>query len=141
MSLRQRTHAVSLNQALHRIPGTRGERSATLFRHGSLEVKLAAPSARALHGPPRQDQLCVIARGHAYLCHEGHRDWCCPGDVLFVAAGTEHSFESFSDDFSVWVMNYGPQGGEAKRSQRRRTQTVDSGRMPPLGAPARASPD
>ena len=35
-----------------------------------------------------------------------------PGDVLFVAAGVEHAFENFSDDLYVWVMFYGPPGGE-----------------------------
>jgi mannose-6-phosphate isomerase-like protein (cupin superfamily) len=33
-------------------------------------------------------------------------------DVLFAAAGVEHRFENFSDDFAVWVFFYGPDGGE-----------------------------
>ena len=35
-----------------------------------------------------------------------------PGDLLFVPAGTVHRFEDFSDDFSTWVVFYGPIGGE-----------------------------
>jgi mannose-6-phosphate isomerase-like protein (cupin superfamily) len=34
------------------------------------------------------------------------------GDVLFVAAGVEHRFENFTDDFAAWVFFYGPEGGE-----------------------------
>lgn len=32
---------------------------------------------------------------------------------MFVAAGTEHRFEHFSDDLTVWVVYFGPEGGEA----------------------------
>jgi hypothetical protein len=33
--------------------------------------------------------------------------------VLFVPALEEHRFERFTDDLIVWVMFYGPEGGEA----------------------------
>jgi hypothetical protein len=29
-----------------------------------------------------------------------------------VAAGTEHRFEDFTEDLAVWVVFYGPDGGE-----------------------------
>jgi mannose-6-phosphate isomerase-like protein (cupin superfamily) len=35
-----------------------------------------------------------------------------PGDLLFVWAGVEHRFEEFTDDLAVWVVFYGPEGGE-----------------------------
>jgi len=35
-----------------------------------------------------------------------------PGDVLFVPAGRSHHFEEFSDDLAVWVLFWGPEGGE-----------------------------
>lgn len=31
---------------------------------------------------------------------------------MFVAAGTEHHFEDFSEDTAVWVIFYGPPEGE-----------------------------
>jgi len=34
---------------------------------------------------------------------------------MFIAAGTEHHFEQFSDDLAVWVVFYGPEGGEVPR--------------------------
>ena len=36
-----------------------------------------------------------------------------PGDLLFVPAGVVHRFEEFTDDLAVWVVFYGPEGGEA----------------------------
>ena len=35
-----------------------------------------------------------------------------PGTPLFVAAGVEHRFDDFSDDFETWVVFYGAEGGE-----------------------------
>ena len=32
---------------------------------------------------------------------------------MFVAAGGEHRFEDFTEDLAVWVVFYGPAGGEA----------------------------
>jgi hypothetical protein len=38
------------------------------------------------------------------------------GDLLFVAAGTEHQFETCSTDLAVWVVFYGVKGGEVAKS-------------------------
>jgi hypothetical protein len=35
-----------------------------------------------------------------------------PTDILFAAAGVPHRFEDFSGDLTVWVLFYGPEGGE-----------------------------
>jgi hypothetical protein len=32
-----------------------------------------------------------------------------PGDIMFAAAHTPHGYDQFSEDFSVWVVFYGPQ--------------------------------
>ncbi len=37
-----------------------------------------------------------------------------PDDVLFVPAGVEHRFEDFTVGLAVWVVFYGPEGGEAE---------------------------
>jgi hypothetical protein len=34
------------------------------------------------------------------------------GDLLFVAAGTEHQFEGITEDLALWRVFYGPHGGE-----------------------------
>ena len=33
--------------------------------------------------------------------------------ILFAAAGVEHRFENFSYDLALWVLFYGPEGGES----------------------------
>jgi len=38
-----------------------------------------------------------------------------PGDMMFAAAYTPDSYDQFSDDFSVWVVFYGPQKPAEKR--------------------------
>jgi mannose-6-phosphate isomerase-like protein (cupin superfamily) len=35
-----------------------------------------------------------------------------PGDFLFAPAGVVHRFEFFSQDLTLWVIFYGPEGGE-----------------------------
>ena len=37
-----------------------------------------------------------------------------PADVLWTdPAGVEHRFEEFTEDLLVWVVFYGPEGGES----------------------------
>jgi len=99
--------------ALARIPGPAGERAATVLRRGTLEVKLSARPLRPNRQTPHsQDEIYVIVSGRGILFHDGKRDPFETGDCLFVAAGTEHCFEDFSDDLAVWVIFYGPSGGE-----------------------------
>ena len=59
-----------------------------------------------------QVSLRVRRHGRGILLHDGERDPFESGDLLFVAAGTEHRFEDFSEDLAVWVVFYGPRGGE-----------------------------
>ena len=55
--------------------------------------------------------------GRGAFTFGGERVKFGPGDVLFVPAGVVHRFEDFSDDFVVWVLFYGPEGGEASLAQ------------------------
>jgi len=55
----------------------------------------------------------VVAQGSGILFHDGKRDHFETGDVMFVAAGVEHHFEDFTEDLAIWVIFYGPPGGEA----------------------------
>jgi len=56
-----------------------------------------------------------VAEGRGTFACEGNRGPFGPGDLLFAPAGAEHRFEDFTDDLTVWVVFYGPQGGEAPR--------------------------
>ncbi len=103
---------ISLNQALSRLPGENGEPYALLLKHGTLELEIYAPRGRDPQTPHTRDELYVIAAGTGIFENDGRADHFSPGDVLFVPAGKTHRFIEFSDDFAVWVMFYGPEGGE-----------------------------
>ena len=53
-----------------------------------------------------------MVKGEGYFFDRGARTRFAPGDLLFVPAGAEHRFENFTDDLVVWVIFYGPEGGE-----------------------------
>ena len=80
-----------------------------LFAHGTLEVEVYRPRGHDAH--PRDEVYVVIAGTGTFACN-GERTAFGPGALLFVPAGAQHRFEDFSDDFSTWVLFYGPQGGE-----------------------------
>jgi mannose-6-phosphate isomerase-like protein (cupin superfamily) len=89
-----------------------GALSAPVFEHGTLLLKLYAPKGKDEQVPHTRDELYVVAQGSGVFRNGGERHAFASGDALFVPAGVPHGFESFSDDFSVWVMFYGPEGGE-----------------------------
>lgn len=102
----------TVGEALARLPLPKGERSVTVFEHGTLEVKLYAPRDTDPQTPHSRDEVYIVANGRGEFVHQGHRQHFSQGDFLFAAAGEEHRFENFTD-LSLWVMFYGPEGGEA----------------------------
>jgi len=103
---------VTLEEAAALLPTPDGKRSAAVFEHGTLQVKLYAPRVRDLQQPHSRDELYVVARGDGWFVNGEQRHRFGPHDVLFAKAGIAHRFEEFSDDFLVWVFFYGPEGGE-----------------------------
>ena len=89
-----------------------GEPFIEAMRHGSMSVELYAPKNHDLQTPHEQDELYFIHTGRGTLRIGTERHSFEPGDCLFVAAGVDHCFESFSEDFSTWVVFWGPKGGE-----------------------------
>jgi mannose-6-phosphate isomerase-like protein (cupin superfamily) len=112
MTERASSIRLSPADALAQLPGPIGERFVGVFRHGSLEVEYYAPRGEDPQEPHTRDEVYVIVSGRGEFVHEGERSAFAPGDCLFVAAGVEHRFENFSDDFGTWVFFYGPEGGE-----------------------------
>lgn len=84
----------------------------TLKERGSLLVEYYAPQDIDPQQPHRQDELYVVIQGNGQFYCDGERKPFKAGDVLFVPAGIDHRFEDFSEDFSTWVIFYGPDGGE-----------------------------
>jgi mannose-6-phosphate isomerase-like protein (cupin superfamily) len=112
MSKLDRSRVIRLDEAQAAIPGPGGEHSVSFLRRGTLNVKLSLPVPPNQQIPHTQDEIYVVIRGRGVLVHDGERDPFAPGDLLFVAAGTEHRFEDFTEDLAVWVVFYGPPGGE-----------------------------
>ena len=104
---------ITLAEAEAMIPTPDGKRSAPLFEHGTLQVKLYAPRGADLQQPHTRDEAYVVARGNGWFVNGANRHPIATHDVLFVKAGAVHRFEAFSDNFAVWVFFYGPEGGEA----------------------------
>lgn len=103
---------LKLADAQNAIPTRDGKLYAELFRHGTLAVEIYAPKGVDLQQPHTRDELYIVASGRGRFFCEGKRFEFSAGDALFGAAGEVHRFEDFTDDLLVWVVFYGPEGGE-----------------------------
>ena len=116
-----RSLVLHLSDARTKIPGPSGEHAVSLLRHGTLNAMLSlgrfAPRGPRESSAHDQDEVYVVVRGRGVFVHGGAREAFDAGDLLFVAAGTAHRFEDFSDDLVVWVVFYGARGGEAPPSR------------------------
>lgn len=83
-----------------------------MFAHGSVLVRFYQPHGQDQQTPHDRDELYVVAAGSGEFVCDGHRTSFGPSDLLFAAAGAEHRFERFSENFATWVVFYGPPGGE-----------------------------
>ncbi|MGE0127179.1 MAG: cupin domain-containing protein [Blastocatellales bacterium] len=103
---------IRVTDALRKLDTVYGVRSAPLYEHGSLQVKMYAPRGYDSQKPHSRDEIYVVARGGGIFFDGAARRRFQTGDLIFAPAGSEHRFEDFTDDFAVWVMFYGPEGGE-----------------------------
>lgn len=106
---------LKLSDAQEAIPTREGKLYAELFRHGTLTVEIYAPKGVDLQQPHTRDELYIVVAGSGWFFCEGKRFQFSPGDALFAAAGEAHRFEDFTGDLLVWVVFYGPEGGELAR--------------------------
>ena len=105
---------ISVTAALRKLDTVYGVRSVALFEHGSLQVKVYSPRGRDSQSPHSRDEIYVVAQGGGIFFDGTARRQFQTGDLIFAPAGSEHRFEDFTDDFAVWVMFYGPEGGETE---------------------------
>ena len=106
-----KTH-LSIADALQRLEEAASGRSITLFEHGSLQVKIYAPRGHDPQQPHMRDEIYVVAKGRGVFFNGETRQAFQTGDLIFAPASSAHRFEDFTDDFAVWVMFFGPEGGE-----------------------------
>ncbi len=104
---------VTVAEAKGRLPGPEGERFASVLEQGSLVVEIYAPRGHDPQTPHTRDEVYVVVQGEGSYVIGPSRTPFGPGDVLFAPADAIHRFEDFTDDLVVWVLFYGPEGGEA----------------------------
>ena len=89
-----------------------GKRFLEVLTRGSLSVEIYAPRGHDPQTPHTRDEVYVVVEGRGEFINGNERHAFSPGDFLFVPAGVEHRFVDFTDDLVVWVIFYGPEGGE-----------------------------
>ena len=110
MSKPDPSRVIRFTEAQASIPA--GERSARVWQRGALDVAFALPVPPKEQAPHTQDKIYIIIRWRGVLIHDGKRDSFESGDILFIAAGTEHQFEDVSENLALWRVFYGPYGGD-----------------------------
>jgi mannose-6-phosphate isomerase-like protein (cupin superfamily) len=103
---------LTLKSALGQLPGPAGDWYVEPFKQGTLSVGLYAPRGTDPQEPHTQDEVYIVMSGTGEFLAGSDIESFGPGDVLFAPAGTEHRFLNFSGDLAVWVIFYGPEGGE-----------------------------
>jgi len=94
-----------------------GRRSAEVMSHGSMTLRYYAPAGVDAQTPHDQDEIYIVQSGHGVVASGPteqtlERRPFGPGDAIFVPANHVHRYIDFSDDFEVWVVFWGPVGGE-----------------------------
>lgn len=98
---------ISVADALEALAGhSAGKPFLTLLEYGKMYVEIYRPRGADLQTPHDQDEIYVVASGSGVFFNNGERRAFGTGDVLFVPAGVEHRFETFTEDFSTWVIFY-----------------------------------
>ena len=103
---------LEFHDALAQIPSADGKRFAELFKHGTLSVEIYAPLGSDTQQPHTRDEAYIVVHGTGDFVFGDTRAKFGPGDFLFARAGVVHRFENFTDDLAVWVIFWGPEGGE-----------------------------
>ena len=112
-----RTAHLDFSPALAQLERRAEQRFVQLFRHGTLSVELYAPRGTDPQSPHSRDEAYVVVSGTGTFFDGAARRPVRPGTFLFVPAGQPHRFEDFSDDLAVWVLCYGPEGGESPQEE------------------------
>jgi len=82
------------------------------FERGELEVELYEPRGEDKQTPHTRDEVYMVVKGTGNFICDGETKPFVEGDALFAPASADHRFLEFTDDLSVWVIFYGPEGGD-----------------------------
>ncbi len=73
--------------ALGKLPGPDGERFATVFEHGSLDVEIYALRGEDLQTPHTRDEVYIVIEGEGFFLKGGVRLPFSPGDFCLFLRG------------------------------------------------------
>jgi len=106
------TERHTVGRALERVAESNDGAYGVLLEHGTMELGFYKPDGVDPQQPHAQDEIYIVQSGSGYFVCGKERQPFEAGEALFVPAGVVHRFEDFTDDFSAWVVFYGPDGGE-----------------------------
>ncbi len=111
-----RDFQIGIERAIAALPAAPAEQYTIVYRHGTFEAGLYVPRGADDQTPHSRDETYVVVKGTGHFVCGNARRAFAPGELLFVPAGMAHRFENFSGDLTVWVIFYGPDGGERPTS-------------------------
>jgi hypothetical protein len=88
------------------------------FQHGSLAADLwksVGYDEMFWHDHPQDELYVIISGGATFVSEKDAFLSCNAGDLVFCPAHLKHNFKDFTKDFVVWILVYGPIGGESKQ--------------------------
>ncbi len=106
------TMVSSLEDAINLGPPPEGYISIPVLANGSMEARLYTPGETDTQTPHTRDEIYVVAKGSGDFFNGEKNIPIQEGSFIFVPAGLEHRFLNYTNDFAVWVIFYGPEGGE-----------------------------
>jgi mannose-6-phosphate isomerase-like protein (cupin superfamily) len=83
------------------------------LERGDFSFGLYVPQPPDTQTPHAQDELYIVTSGSGSFWRDGEEIGFAAGDALFVPGLMPHRFESFSPDFSCWVVFFGPKAATA----------------------------
>lgn len=104
---------ISFKRAQSMGPPPEGNLAVPILSHGSMDAELYSPIVSDQQKPHDRDEIYVVAQGEGEFFNGESVINVIPGSFIFVPAGTQHCFQNFTSGFSVWVILYGPKGGES----------------------------
>ena len=105
------THS-TIDSAIDMGPAPDGNLAIPVFNHGSMELELYVPGKTDPQAPHTRDEIYIVNKGSGEFYDGDKIISFQKGSFIFVPAGTEHRFQNYTDDLVVWVIFFGPEGGE-----------------------------
>lgn len=84
--------------------------------HGTMRMRMDRPTMPNVQEPHEQDELYLIISGSGRFVKAGEERAFSAGDAIFAEAGCEHHFAEITPDMRMWILYWGPDGGEKEHT-------------------------